>query len=136
MPGADVIAVVARTRVACGRAEVGEVPRGALGEVLVVAGHRPREGFQAAPARVIGVLVLGQRPVLVRVIAQVQHHVGVQRREQFGGRAHVARAAIAAPGIEVGRRGIARDVASGADDGIGPTDESAGEPGATRRSRL
>ena len=76
VPVTDVVAVVAFARCAGGRAEVVEVPGGAGGEVVVVAGDRLGARLEPAPGRIVAVLVVAARAVRIGVVARREHRAG------------------------------------------------------------
>ena len=103
VPRAQLVAVVALAGFARGRAEVGEVPGGARGVVVVIARRRPGARLVAAPGRRVAAGELGAGPVGHHVVAQGEHRPG-NRVQQLRGRLIVVVAAlrdVARPGDEL-----------------------------------
>ena len=87
VPGANIVAVVPKTRRACDRAEVGIVGDGRRRVVLVVARRWARPSLVASPRHVVAVTVLVSGAGFVRVIAGREDHAAdrIQKSRRFFG---------------------------------------------------
>jgi hypothetical protein len=84
VPGAEVVAVVAASRIAGGGTEVGVVRRRARDAIIVVAGCRPGAVLVAPPGRLVAEGEFGEGAVGVGVVAGGEDGAG-DGVEQFGG---------------------------------------------------
>src|SRR5881396_295031 len=97
VPGAEIIAVVSLGGIARRGPEVGEVVRGSRARVILVVAERGRRArLVPAPARVVAVLVIRERPARVDIVAEVEH--GARCRIEDGGRGLVAAGAARGDG--------------------------------------
>src|SRR5258705_4020739 len=113
VPGTKVEAVVALGRIARGRAEVAEIPGGAVGQVLVVADRRMDQLLELTPRLVEDGRVLLRGVALVLVVAERDDGRRLEREDLRGGRRLVA---VGGRALVGGR--ATGDVAGGCDDWI------------------
>jgi hypothetical protein len=117
VPWTEVVAVVDGFRRPGCRSEVGEVALGLFGAVLVVAGHGVGDGQEPAPRAVVARPEPLERAVGVLVVAEGEHGVWAEDRDQVGGsRRLAADGAVPLLRLEAGRILGAGDVAGGRDD--------------------